>query len=243
LPPGCLRLSSPVERIEREGDVWRVHTKSPHPGPLPKGEGGEQGRLPKGEGEEYDALILATPSPVTAKLLEPIDAHLAAELAAIKHSGTAIVSLGYDDGQIGHPLDGMGAVVPAIEHSPVLAISFSSRKYAHRAPPGKSLLRVFVGGARRPDLAEMPDSKLLPLVREHTEKLLRIHGEPAFVDIAHWPGTMPQYHVGHKERVARIRARLAELPKIELAGNAYSGVGIPDCIHSGELAVERILSA
>ncbi len=96
----------------------------------------------------------------------------------------------------------MGAVVPAIERSPILAISFSSRKYAHRAPEGKTLLRVFVGGARHPELAEMPDDQLLPLVRRHTEKLLQIQGEPVFCDIAHWPGTMPQYHVGHKELVA-----------------------------------------
>jgi protoporphyrinogen/coproporphyrinogen III oxidase len=228
LPPGCVRLNTTVERIERVGDAWKIIMKSPHPSPLPKGEG------------VFDALILAAPSPVTAKLIEPLDAALAAELAAIKHSGTAIVSLGYDDRQIGHPLDGMGAVVPAIEHSPILAVSFSSRKYVHRAPDGKSLLRVFVGGARRPDLAEMPDEQLLPLVREHTEKLLRIRGAPEFVDIAHWPGTMPQYHVGHRERVARIRTMLAELPNVELAGNAYAGVGIPDCIHGGELAAERI---
>jgi protoporphyrinogen/coproporphyrinogen III oxidase len=230
LPPGCVRLNSPVERIIRERDGWTIQTKGPH-----------FGSLTEGEGEVFDALVLAAPSPVTAKLLELIDAELASLLAAIKHSGTAIVSLGYEDKQIGHPLDGMGAVVPAIEHSPILAVSFSSRKYAHRAPEGSSLLRVFVGGARHPELAEMPDDQLLPLVREHTEKLLRIHGEPVFVDIAHWPGTMPQYHVGHKERVARIRALAEALPNLELAGNAYSGVGVPDCIHSGEMAVERIL--
>jgi protoporphyrinogen/coproporphyrinogen III oxidase len=147
MPPGSVRLNSLVERIEHCGNAWRVETKGPHPGPLPKG-----------EGEVFDALILATPSPITAKLLAPLHAPLGTELAAIKHSGTAIVSLGYDDRQIGHPLDGMGAVVPAVEHSPILAVSFSSRKYAHRAPDGKSLLRVFVGGARRPDLAEMPDA-------------------------------------------------------------------------------------
>ena len=98
----------------------------------------------------FDAMILATPSPVAAKLLQPLDAALAADLGSISHSGTAIVSLGYDQ-RIGHPLDGMGAVVPAVERSPILAVSFSSRKYPHRAPEGKTLLRVFVGGARRPD--------------------------------------------------------------------------------------------
>ena len=135
----------------------------------------------------------------------------------------------------------MGAVVPAIEHSPILAISFSSRKYAHRARESKTLLRVFVGGARHPELAEMPDDQLLPLVRRHTEKLLHIQGEPVFCDIAHWPGTMPQYHVGHKDLVASIEARAASLPNLQLAGNAYHGVGIPDCIHGGELAAEKIL--
>jgi oxygen-dependent protoporphyrinogen oxidase len=230
LPPGSIRLNSPVDRIERDGVGWRIFTKSPHPGPLPKG-----------EGEFFDAIILATPSPITAKLLKPLDDELAAELAAIKHSGTAIVSLGYDDRNVGHPLDGMGAVVPAVERSPILAISFSSRKYAHRAPEGKTLLRVFVGGARHPEMAEMPDDELLPLVREHTEKLLKIDGEPEFCDMAHWPGTMPQYHVGHRERVARIRAKVSGLPHLDLAGNAYAGVGIPDCIHGGQLAAERIV--
>jgi oxygen-dependent protoporphyrinogen oxidase len=197
-----------------------------------------------GEGTfEFDALILAAPSWMSAKLLEPIQSDLARDLAAIKHEGTAIVSLGYQDSQVGHPLDGMGAVVPAIEQSPILAISFSSRKYAHRASDGKTLLRVFVGGARQPELAEMPDNQLLPLVRKHTEKLLHIKGDPIFCDIAHWPGTMPQYHVGHIDLVASIEARVTSIPHLQLAGNAYHGVGIPDCIHGGELAAERILAS
>jgi oxygen-dependent protoporphyrinogen oxidase len=243
LPADVVQLNAPVERLERIENRWRVWTGSPHPNPLPKGEGTFD-NLTKGEGTfEFDALIIATPSWMTAKLLQPIDADLAGELAAITHQGTAIVSLGYNVRQVGHPLDGMGAVVPAIEHSPILAISFSSRKYTHRAQESKTLLRIFVGGARHPELAEMPDDQLLPLVRKHTEKLLHIQGDPVFCDIAHWPGTMPQYHVGHKDLVARIEARAASLPHLQLAGNAYHGVGIPDCIHGGELAAERILAA
>jgi oxygen-dependent protoporphyrinogen oxidase len=179
---------------------------------------------------------------VAAKLLQPIDAALAGNLASIAHSGTAIVSLGYDARQIGHPLDGMGAVVPAAEQSPILACSFSSRKYAHRAPEGKVLLRVFVGGAQRPELAEMDDQQLRPLVLEATARLLDIHDPPCYCNIAHWPGTMPQYHVGHKDLVARIESRVAAVAHLELAGNAYHGVGLPDCIHGGELAAERALS-
>ncbi|OHB72995.1 MAG: protoporphyrinogen oxidase, partial [Planctomycetes bacterium RBG_13_63_9] len=139
-----------------------------------------------------------------------------------------------------HPLDGMGVVVPAIEGSPLLACSFSSRKYAHRAPEGKVLLRAFVGGARRPELVEKDAGELRRLVLEHVGKLLQIEGDPCYCDVARWPGTMPQYHVGHKELVARIEARVGALPNLQLAGNAYHGVGIPDCIHGGEQAAEGV---
>jgi oxygen-dependent protoporphyrinogen oxidase len=232
LPAGAVRLNTRVVRIERSGDGWRVWTEN----------SAESGKTKdEDQPSEFDALILAAPSPVTAKLLGPIDTPLAADLASIAHSGTAIVSLGYNVDQIGHPLDGMGAVVPGIENSPILACSFSSRKYPHRAPAGKELLRVFVGGARRPELAEMADERLLPLVLEHTGRLFGIRGEPSYCNIAHWPGTMPQYHVGHKELVTRIETRVATLPNFALAGNAYHGVGLPDCIHGGELAAERVL--
>jgi oxygen-dependent protoporphyrinogen oxidase len=248
LPDGAVRLDTPVVRIERCAGQWRVYlapgespgasdrqSRHPHPKPLPKGEGGMW--------EDFDALIVATPSHVAAGLLRPIDAELGADLARIEHSGTAIVSLGYDEQQIGCALDAMGAVVPAVEKSAILAISFSSHKYLHRAPEGKVLLRVFVGGARRPELAEMADERLRPLVLGELGPLLRIRGEPNFCNIAHWPGTMPQYHVGHKELVARIEARAAALPKVALAGNAYHGVGLPDCIHGGQQAAERVLAA
>ncbi|MFZ5830554.1 MAG: protoporphyrinogen oxidase [Planctomycetota bacterium] len=226
LPRNAARCNTTVTRLERLTAGWRVHFRNL------SGEPGVQ---------ECDALILAAPGHVTAELLRPLDAELGTELAGIEHSGTAIVSLGYDERRIGHRLDGMGAVVPSIERSPILAISFSSRKYPHRAPGGKSLLRVFVGGARRPELAELNDAELLPLVEQETSRLLKIQGEPCFVDIAHWPRTMPQYHVGHKERVARIRDRAAALGGLYLAGNSYQGVGIPDCIHGGETAAQQAL--
>jgi oxygen-dependent protoporphyrinogen oxidase len=247
LPEGAIHLNSPVEKIERIEGKWRVcsafsiqHSAFSIQHSAAGAEDGPARSLP--HPSDFDALILATPSRMAARLLEPIDADLAADLAAITHEGTAIVSLGYRNQQIGHPLDGMGAVVPAVEQSPILAISFSSRKYLHRAPTGKTLLRIFVGGARRADLAEMPDEELLPLVRKHTETLLQIRGEPVFIDVAHWPRTMPQYYVGHQDRVARIEARTAALPHLQLAGNAYHGVGIPDCLHTGEVAAEKILA-
>jgi len=178
---------------------------------------------------------------VTAELTRAFDAELAGHLASIEHSGTAILSAAYERSQIAHPMDGMGAVVPAAEKSPILAISFSSQKYLHRAPEGKALLRVFVGGARAPEMAEMEDARLREIVLEELGRLLGIRGEPLFCTIAHWPRTMPQYHVGHKDLIAKIDARAAAWPGLELAGNAYRGVGIPDCIHGGQQAADRLL--
>ena len=223
LPQGAARLVAPVERIVRQPQGWLVSAGKSSP-------------------ELFDAVILATPSHVAANLLRPADAQLAADLASIEHSGTAILSVGYRREQIDHPLDGMGVVVPAIEQSPLLACSFSSQKYVHRAPEGQVLLRIFAGGARHPELAEMDDEKLQPLLLAEVDKLLGVHGEPVYRNVAHWPGTMPQYHVGHLALVARIEARVAQIPGLALAGNAFHGVGIPHCIHSGQSAAEKILN-
>jgi len=164
-------------------------------------------------------------------------------LRSIEHSGTAVVSAGYRREQIAHPLNGAGAVVPAIENSPILAVSFSSQKYTHRVTEGRVLLRVFAGGARKAELAAMPDDQLCPLVLTELGRLLGIRGEPVYLRTAHWPGTMPQYYVGHKGLVERIKARVASLPGIALAGNYLQGVGIPHCIDTGQQAAEHILSA
>ena len=223
LTPGAARLHTPVEQIERRGNEWLLCL------------GG--GRI-----AACDAVILATPSHVAARLLGRVDAELAARLGSIEHSGTAIVSAGYAREQIAHCLDGAGVVVPAVENSPILACSFSSQKYAHRAPEGHVLLRIFAGGARWPELAEMEDARLCPLVLGALSRLLGIRGEPHYLSVAHWPGTMPQYHIGHKDLVAWIEDRVAQLPGLQLAGNAYHGVGIPHCIHSGEQAAERLLN-
>ncbi|MBN2024462.1 MAG: protoporphyrinogen oxidase [Pirellulales bacterium] len=224
LPRGALRLGSPVERLaptpDGRWDVWS-----------------------RGRSERFDAVVMAAPAHVAGPLLTPVDRELGAGLGQIEHSGTAIVSLGFRTDQIGHPLRGMGAVVPAAERSPILAVSFSSRKYVHRAPEGHDIFRVFVGGARAPEMAELDDSRLVPLVLAELRRLLRIQGEPVYAAAAHWPRTMPQYHVGHRARVEEIERRAARLSGLALAGNAYRGVGLPDCIHTGQQAAARVLGA
>lgn len=196
---------------------------------------------PPGQGSElFDAVILATPSHEAARLLAPADAELARLLAAIEHSSTVVVSLAYDQRHIDHPLDGMGIVVPAVERSVLLALSMSSRKYAHRAPEGKLLLRVFAGGPRWPEAVAVDDRILLGRVLDEVAALLGIRAAPEYLRIARWPRSMPQYHVGHRALVARIEQRVAALAGLELAGNAYHGVGVPHCIHSGQMAAQRV---
>ena len=222
LPQGALACNAQVEHISRaENGMWMLLGSGFAP-------------------QAFDGLILATPSHVAARLLRSIDLELSAALARVEHSGTAIVSVGYSRSQVGHPLDGMGVVVPAVEHSPILACSFSSQKYPHRAPEGQVLLRIFAGGSRNPELAQLDDAKLCPLLLDKLKRLLRISGEPSYMNVAHWPGTMPQYHVGHKHLVDHIEACVARLGSLQLAGNAYHGVGIPHCVHSGERAAQRI---
>jgi oxygen-dependent protoporphyrinogen oxidase len=216
-------LNAPVQRIEHDGDQWRLSARGLE------------------ELQRFDGVILATPARVAGDLLQSIDGELGTALGSIEHEGTAILTVAYRREQISHPLDGMGFVVPGIERSPILAGSFSSQKYVHRAPEGLELLRVFVGGARAAEMAELEESELEARVLPELEKLLGIQGKPIYRTSARWPGTMPQYHVGHLELVQRIQGRVESLPNLRLAGNAYGGVGIPACIHSGEQAAERLL--
>lgn len=226
LPPESIRLDTPVAGVAQAGEgKWNVTV----------GPDGKQ------SSESFDAVIVATPAPKASRLVEPADPQLAAELSGIEYTGTAVVSVAYRREQIAHALDGFGFVVPAIENRRILAGSFSSNKYEGRAPDGTVLLRVFVGGACQGELAQLPDDDLKSLVAEEFAELLGAVGEPVACEISRWTEHMAQYHVGHIERVARIERRVGELPNLELAGNAYHGVGVPYCIRSGEQAAERVL--
>ena len=225
LPAETIQRQTPVLAVRRAGDRWEVEL------------GGSRPRR-----ESFDAVILTSPAHVTARLLRPLEAGTADELAGIPHASCAIVSLGYRRQQIRHPLDGFGFVVPFVERLDILSASFSSVKYAGRAPADKVLIRVFMGGACQPELAELSDSKQTALATANLSKLLGITGPPLLVEIARRPHAMPQYYVGHAARTARIESGFRNLPGLFLAGNALHGVGIPQCIRSAELAAEKALA-
>lgn len=235
LPPGSVVLNTPVVGLTRHWSGWQVQT-------LETWKKLAASPPETGIANVFDGVILAVPAYVAAELLRPLDSRLATDLAGIEHSGAAVISLGFERQQIEHPLDGLGVVVPALENSPLLACSFSSRKYPHRAPAGKELLRAFVGGVRQAELLHLDDEPLLSLVLEELGRLLRIHGQPCYRHIARWPAKMPQYHVGYRWLVERVEARATALGAIRLVGNAYHGIGLPDCIHSGETAAESLLA-
>ena len=150
--------------------------------------------------------------------------------------------LGYDRTQISHPLDSFGFVVPAIENRRILSASFSSVKFPGRAPDGKVLIRVFLGGAMQRELLDLDDGQLGRIAEEELRDLLGISGDPCLSQVYRWRTSMPQYHLGHLARIKRINDCVANLPGLALTGNAYEGVGIPQCIRSGEQAAERILN-
>ncbi|MFM8287816.1 MAG: protoporphyrinogen oxidase, partial [Planctomycetaceae bacterium] len=189
---------------------------------------------------QYDAVVLAVPAHRAAELLRREQPAVASELAQIEYASTAIVVTGHRLSDVTHPLDAFGLVIPAKERRKILAVSFTSRKFALRAPEGSVQLRTFVGGAMQPELMERSDEALLAMVRDELTDLLGIRWQPEVTHIARWNRSMPQYHVGHMERAARIEAALANEPHLALAGNALHGVGLPDTISSGEAAAEKV---
>ncbi len=228
LPEDAIRCGIKVERLEHADDgFWRIGCVN----------AGRPTTI------ETDAVILATPAAVASRLLATIDDALAAALGRIDSTSCAIVSLGYHRDQISHALDGFGFVVPTIENRNILSGSFSSVKFPGRCPPDRVLLRAFLGGAFRTDLLDQDDDALCAIAAGELSTLLGIRGEPIVRHVSRWPMVMPQYEMGHLALVLSIESAIATHPGLALAGNAYNGVGVPQCIHSGEQAAEQIAQA
>lgn len=224
LPAGSVRLGAKVAGLRWDSGkkIWRV-------------------TISDDESLTADGVILALPAYSSATILSSPTPRLAQELQAIPYTSAATVSLAYRQAEVPRGLDGFGFVVPAIESRKIIACTFSSIKYPGRAPAGYVLLRAFVGGALQPHLLTQDDRMMENSVRQELADFLGVRVEPLFCRIHRHPRSMPQYHVGHRERIRRIETHLTQLPALALAGNAYHGVGIADCIHSGEEAAERIL--
>ncbi len=193
--------------------------------------------------EIFDGLILALPAMAASRAVASIHPQLASELEGIEHANSAVVALGYPKQQVQRPMNAFGCVVPAVQNRPILAISWSSAKFPGRAPVSSDLYRVFIGGALQPQLADLPDDQMLQLAQRELNDLLGVQGPPEMCRIVRWRQAMPQYVVGHLDRLQRIDQLLPADGRLRLAGNAYQGVGIPQCIRSGETAAEDLMAA
>ena len=188
-----------------------------------------------------DAVILAAPAFGSAKILRQLAPHLALALDAIPYVNAATVSLAYDQNELAHALDGYGYVIPRREGQRALACTWTSTKFPHRAPQGKALLRVFFGRAGEGFEVPTDEAELVRLARQELAQTMNIHAEPILSRAFYWERAMPQYNLGHLERLKHIEKGVKDLPGLALAGNAYRGIGIPDCIHSGEMAASTII--
>ena len=232
LPPGVVRLNRRVAGIT----------------PIPNAE--DAGAKPRwkislqdGNGMEVHGIIIAVPAYRAAKFVEGFDPELGQQIGSIEYASSAVVNLAYRRDDVPHPLNGFGFIVPAIEKRDIIACTFSSVKYSGRAPEGGVLLRCFLGGAIQPHIYEWEDDEMIRAVRREMRDLLGIQESPRFSLVHRHPQAMPQYSVGHLRQVSGIQDQLRRHPGLILAGNAYHGVGIPDCIHSGEEAAENLVKA
>jgi oxygen-dependent protoporphyrinogen oxidase len=221
LPAGAVRLGRAATGLAPGPEGWRV-------------------RVADGQALDADAVVLAGPAYGAAALVADVDAELARLLDGIGYASSAAVALAYPRAAIRHPLDAFGFVVPRTEGRAALACTFSSVKYPDRAPEGFALLRVFLGGALGAALLEQDDAALVRAAHADLAELLGITGAPVLDRVWRHPRAMPQYAVGHLDRVAAIERRLARLPGLAVVGGAYRGVGMADAVRSGEAAAEGL---
>ena len=197
--------------------------------------------LEGGERLAADCVVLTTPTYITAELLRDLAGSLPDVLLSIPYVSTATISLVYRQSEIYHPLDGFGFVIPRGEKRKIMASTWTSVKFPHRSSPDSMLLRAFVGGAKNEDLVGLDDESMAGMVRGELKDIMGITANPVLIRIYRWDKSMPQYTVGHAEKVNRLEEGLQHFPGLYLTGCAYRGIGISDCIHEGKLTAEKAL--
>ena len=196
------------------------------------------------DGKRWQArhLVLATPAHVGAELLRPLDPLLAEPLDEITYPPVASVALGFPTGMLAHPLDGFGVLIPRKESRRTLGALFSSTLFPNRAPAGHKLITGFIGGRQDLGATEMTDAELVRQVCRDLGDLLGIEGEPVWQRVSRWPRAIPQYELGHLERIERLDQALAKHPRLSLIGNWRGGIAVGDCLENGRVMARQILA-
>jgi protoporphyrinogen/coproporphyrinogen III oxidase len=223
IDPSVIQTRWPASGLHRAGDLWRIEsTNASSPDLLAR------------------QVVLATPPQITSQLLKTTDQSAAQELANISAASAAIVILGVPRNQISHPIDMFGFVVPPIERRKILAVSFASHKYDGRAPQDHVLIRVFIGGVLQSQLLDQDDSDLIAIALTELRSLIGLSGQPILTKVIRWNQAMPQYNVGHLDRVDRIEKAIKRHRGLHLLGNWKGGVGIAPVIASARLMAKQI---
>jgi oxygen-dependent protoporphyrinogen oxidase len=209
-----------IDAIEKRNDAFRVHAA--------------------GEWIEASNVIVATPAHAAADLLKGVDFELAKLLGTIPYSSSAVMSLIFEEEKFDGQRAGFGFLVPKRERDRLAACTFVGTKFPHRAPDDRILLRCFFGGTGDEAILGESDESLVTIAREELRQILGLTAAPLYTTVSRWPKSMAQYTVGHSVRIAEIKKRTAAIPGLHLAGNAYDGIGLPDCVRSGRQAAAGI---
>jgi oxygen-dependent protoporphyrinogen oxidase len=190
-----------------------------------------------------DRLVVACEAHSASTLLAGVDPRLAEVLGTVEYSSSMTVALGFDAVDFATPPVGFGFLVPRKERRRVMACTWVGTKFSNRVPDGKIVARCSLGGTADPAVLNESDENIVAAVTSELHDIAGITARPRFTRVARWPRSMAQYTVGHAQRLAEIQARVAAIPGLYLAGNAYTGIGIPDCIRMGKAAAEDILKS
>jgi protoporphyrinogen/coproporphyrinogen III oxidase len=220
LPKSSLRLGQKNLLLRPVNEDWQVEN------------GGIQ--------EKFQAVLLAIPALAAAEMLRQFHPGLIEGLRRIEYTSSVAVALAYEDAQLpaGH-----GFLVPRSEGRKIMACTFVHKKFNHRAPEGKQLLRCFFSSSRMPDLLSHSDDDFAVMARQELKDILGLDARPIFARTFRWDRAMAQYETGHLERVAAMEKIIGEMPGFQIIGNSFHGIGVPDCIKSARLAVEQITSS
>ena len=222
LTPTALLTNAPVQAIQREAGSWVVSAGM--------------------QSDQFDSVVIALPAPAAAQVIRMVSPELSAEFAAIQYSSSITVGLGYGRDVRQSLPPGFGFLVPRSEGKKLLAATFVHNKFPHRAPEDRALLRCFFAGRNAEDVWPLADDQIIGIVRNELQQILGLRAEPIFARVYKWKSAMAQYGVGHLDRLDRIERLRQQLPGVTLAGNAYRGIGVPDCVRSGRDAANQLIN-
>lgn len=196
--------------------------------------------LQDGSALSAESVVLATPAYVSADLLRPLTPIAGGLLDLIPYASTATIAMAFPR-SLTSAIDGFGFIIPRREQRHLIAATWTSLKWPHRAPSDQLLVRCYVGGVGREDILQREDQALVATVREELASICGIKVDPIYTEVNRWWKAMPQYTIGHLDRLVQLDAALSRYPGLVLTGAAYRGVGIPDCIRDGAVAAGQVV--